>query len=169
MTTTSSDLIVQSWTDLAKDFVSTWAVQGKKAAEVTDTTSGAKVLQDAGGLVISGLMKTGVTILEVLELIVEPIEQRQLTEASPHRTNVASGTAHSYVRYDMVHEDHPTEIIKAREITVQDFDMQGDAANLWLAVFTWINGRVDGRYDGKVEVLDDQGNVIDTVTTNLVV
>jgi len=177
---TTADLIVQSWTHLATDTVAKWAKQTKELVAATDPASQAKAVQDAGGLVVSGAVCTWATLMEVLALLAEPVEVKQLAHSKPHLTKVTLATDPYHLRVgDLVHAKDSTKVIPAAEVTVRGYDSatvirQPALANtldphLWVRVSTWINGRRPGQYLGTVTVLDGSGAVREAVPVTLVI
>lgn len=151
MALTTPKLIADSWRDLAQSFVTSFADQAKQNLEADDFGKQQKALYDGGGRIVTALLGVGVTMLEVVEYVTEPVEDRVMTQPVPTMTTTPTATPHTLVPSDFVHRDDSTKRIKAKEILVGAYPVANDL-NLWFTVQTWINGREYGMYTGTVEV-----------------
>ena len=178
---TTAALIVQSWTDLATTTVTRWAKQAQDLTAAQDAAAQTKAAQDAGGLVVSTAVCTWATLMEVLALLAEPVEAKQLAHSKPHLAKVTLATDPYHLRVsDLVHVKDATKVIPAAEVTVSGHDSAAvkqqppSTANaldphLWVRVTTWINGRRPGQYQGTVTILDQSGAVREPVAVTLVI
>ena len=164
MALTTQKLIAQSWTDLAQSYVKAFADQAKQNLDATDTAKQQKAINDGGGRVVTALLGLGITMLEVIEYVTEPIEDRVLTQAVPTMTATPKANTCTLVASDFVHRDDATKVIKAKDVLTGSYDMANDL-NLWFTVATWINGRESGMYRGTVEVKKATGGQSEVVHT----
>ncbi len=165
MTATTTDLIIQSWMQLGDWAFKNWSAAAKQVLEADTPQEQTAAVNDTGGLAVTSAMNVGVTLLEVIEYLAEPIENRVMTQAAMKRTSFAGDVPHiCRATSDFEHQSVEGDVIKRNEVLFGTVAVTGDP-NLWVTTFTWVNGRTSGMHLGTIEVCKADGTAAEPHTT----
>jgi hypothetical protein len=161
----SAGFIVDQWADLFKGWITAFTDQVDQVAAADDSAEQTKAVYDGGGRIVTAALQTVVTAMEVVTLLVEPIEQGKQTLPKEHWCDsVPAAQVHTIRSRDMVHElksvDASIPDIPGSEVTAEKVDPQPYQTGTAFSILASTNGRKTGVYYGSVDFFDAGGQLL---------